>query len=47
MNRRIVIVGGSMGGLRAAEQLRAAGWTETITVIGTETHLPYNRPPLS
>ncbi|GGJ22540.1 NAD(P)/FAD-dependent oxidoreductase [Paenarthrobacter histidinolovorans] len=47
MTRRIVIVGGSMGGLRAAEQLRAAGWTETITVIGTETHLPYNRPPLS
>lgn len=36
-----------MGGLRAAEQLRAAGWTETITVIGSETHLPYNRPPLS
>lgn len=36
-----------MGGLRAAEQLRAGGWTETITVIGSETHLPYNRPPLS
>jgi NADPH-dependent 2,4-dienoyl-CoA reductase/sulfur reductase-like enzyme len=47
MTRRIIIVGGSMGGLRAAEQLRAAGWTETITVIGSETHLPYNRPPLS
>ncbi|MDQ0029918.1 NAD(P)/FAD-dependent oxidoreductase [Arthrobacter bambusae] len=47
MTRSIVIVGGSMGGLRAAEQLRAAGWAESITVIGTETHLPYNRPPLS
>ncbi|MFJ4210904.1 NAD(P)/FAD-dependent oxidoreductase [Paenarthrobacter sp. NPDC089675] len=47
MTRKIVIVGGSMGGLRAAEQLRASGWTETITIIGTEPHLPYNRPPLS
>lgn len=47
MTRRIVIVGGSMGGLRAAEQLRTAGWTETIIVVGAETHPPYNRPPLS
>ncbi|MES4906133.1 FAD-dependent oxidoreductase [Streptomyces sp. NPDC000395] len=44
---RIVVAGGSMGGLRAAEQLRAAGWTGTITVIGDEPHMPYNRPPLS
>ncbi|MFF4692318.1 NAD(P)/FAD-dependent oxidoreductase [Streptomyces sp. NPDC001307] len=44
---RVVVAGGSMGGLRAAEQLRAAGWTGTITVIGDEPHMPYNRPPLS
>ncbi|MEW2486351.1 FAD-dependent oxidoreductase [Streptomyces sp. NPDC048411] len=44
---RIVVVGASMAGLRAAEQLRAAGWTGTITVIGDEPHMPYNRPPLS
>ncbi|WP_171059855.1 NAD(P)/FAD-dependent oxidoreductase [Streptomyces montanus] len=44
---RIVVAGASMGGLRAAEQLRAAGWTGTITVIGDEPHMPYNRPPLS
>lgn len=44
---RIVVAGGSMGGLRAAEQLRAAGWTGTITVVGDEPHMPYNRPPLS
>jgi NADPH-dependent 2,4-dienoyl-CoA reductase/sulfur reductase-like enzyme len=36
-----------MGGLRAAEQLRAAGWDGGITVVGAEPHLPYNRPPLS
>lgn len=36
-----------MGGLRAAESLRAQGWTEEILVIGSEPHKPYNRPPLS
>ncbi|GHH61165.1 ferredoxin reductase [Streptomyces umbrinus] len=36
-----------MGGLRAAEQLRAAGWAAAITVVGDEPHMPYNRPPLS
>lgn len=44
---QVVIVGGSLGGLRAAEQLRAAGWPGEITVVGEERHPPYNRPPLS
>ncbi|MGW2238374.1 NAD(P)/FAD-dependent oxidoreductase [Streptomyces sp. NPDC001759] len=44
---RIIVAGASMGGLRAAEQLRAAGWTGAITVVGDEPHMPYNRPPLS
>ncbi|MFJ9895998.1 NAD(P)/FAD-dependent oxidoreductase [Streptomyces sp. NPDC091280] len=43
----VLVVGASMGGLRAAEQLRAAGWTGSVTVIGDEPHMPYNRPPLS
>ena len=43
----IAVVGASLGGLRAAEQLRAAGWEGPITVYGDEPHLPYNRPPLS
>ncbi len=47
MSRRVVIAGAGMGGLRAAEQLRAAGWDGAITVVGDEEHLPYNRPPLS
>ncbi|KUN88767.1 NAD(P)/FAD-dependent oxidoreductase [Streptomyces griseoruber] len=47
MTGRIVVAGGSMGGLRAAEQLRAAGWTGAVTVVGDEPHMPYNRPPLS
>lgn len=44
---RVVVVGASMAGLRAAEQLRAAGWTGAVTVVGDEPHMPYNRPPLS
>ncbi|MER6125212.1 FAD-dependent oxidoreductase [Streptomyces sp. NPDC001795] len=47
MGARIVVAGASMGGLRAAEQVRAAGWTGTVTVVGDEPHMPYNRPPLS
>ncbi|MFI8874728.1 NAD(P)/FAD-dependent oxidoreductase [Streptomyces sp. NPDC055243] len=43
----IAVVGASLGGLRAAEQLRAAGWEGPITLYGDEPHLPYNRPPLS
>lgn len=44
---RVVVAGASMAGLRAAEQLRAAGWTGAVTVVGDEPHMPYNRPPLS
>ncbi|MFI6735248.1 NAD(P)/FAD-dependent oxidoreductase [Nonomuraea sp. NPDC050451] len=47
MSPRVVVAGASLGGLRAAEQLRAAGWSGPITVIGDEPHMPYNRPPLS
>ncbi|GAA3524111.1 FAD-dependent oxidoreductase [Nocardioides daeguensis] len=43
----MVVVGGSLGALRAAEQLRAGGHAGPITVLGAEAHLPYNRPPLS
>lgn len=44
---RVAIVGASLAGLRAAEQLRAAGHEGSITVLGAEPHLPYTRPPLS
>lgn len=45
--RRIVVVGGSLSALRMCEYLRSYGWTEQIVVVGDETHLPYDRPPLS
>lgn len=44
---RVAVVGASLAGLRAAEQLRAAGHDGSITVFGAEPHPPYNRPPLS
>src|SRR5437899_49397 len=46
-NGRIVIVGASLAGLNAAETLRAAGFRGSLTLIGEEPYLPYDRPPLS
>lgn len=43
----VVIVGASVGGLRTAESLRRGGYAKRITVIGEESHPPYQRPPLS
>lgn len=47
MTRPVVIVGASMGGLRAAETLRKSGYDGRLVVIGDEPYAPYNRPPLS
>jgi NADPH-dependent 2,4-dienoyl-CoA reductase/sulfur reductase-like enzyme len=47
MVRRIVVVGASLGGLRACEALRAQGFDGQLTLVGDELHPPYDRPPLS
>lgn len=44
---RIVIIGGGLAAANAAETLRQEGFTGTLTVVGKEPHLPYERPPLS
>lgn len=45
--RRVVVVGAGLGGLRAAEALRAQGYADELVVVGDEPYAPYNRPPLS
>ncbi|WP_432978277.1 NAD(P)/FAD-dependent oxidoreductase [Dactylosporangium sp. CA-233914] len=45
--RTFVIVGASLAGAKAAETLRAEGFTGKIVLIGEETERPYERPPLS
>ncbi|MGW6740750.1 NAD(P)/FAD-dependent oxidoreductase [Streptomyces sp. NPDC055025] len=44
---RIVIVGASLAGLRAAETLREEGFAGSLTLVGDEPRPPYDRPPLS
>jgi NADPH-dependent 2,4-dienoyl-CoA reductase/sulfur reductase-like enzyme len=43
----VVVVGASAGGLAAAEGLRRGGFGGRITLVGSEPHPPYDRPPLS
>ncbi|CAM3201029.1 NAD(P)/FAD-dependent oxidoreductase [Stackebrandtia soli] len=42
-----VIIGGGFAAAKAAETLRAEDFTGRVTIIGAETHTPYERPPLS
>lgn len=46
-SRGMVILGGGECGARAAFALRENGYDGPVTLIGAETHLPYERPPLS
>src|SRR5450432_1080799 len=43
----IVILGAGHAGGRAAEALRGAGFAGKVTLVGSESHPPYERPPLS
>ena len=44
---RVVVVGASLAGLRAAETLRQHASVGSVVVVGDEPHRPYDRPPLS
>ncbi|MGH9045587.1 MAG: NAD(P)/FAD-dependent oxidoreductase [Acidimicrobiales bacterium] len=43
----VVVVGGSLAGLRAAQELRTGGFRGRLVMVCEERHLPYDRPPLS
>ncbi|MBK1787587.1 FAD-dependent oxidoreductase [Prauserella sp. ASG 168] len=42
-----VVVGSSVGGVRTAQALRAAGYDGDVVLVGEETVAPYDKPPLS
>lgn len=44
---RVVVVGASLAGLRVVENIRRIGYDGEVVLVGDETHLPYDRPPLS
>ena len=43
----VVVVGASLAGLRAAEEVRHEGHTGPVIIVGEESRPPYDRPPLS
>jgi 3-phenylpropionate/trans-cinnamate dioxygenase ferredoxin reductase component len=47
MKKRVIIIGAGHGGVQAATSLRDEGFEGTITLISSETDLPYQKPPLS
>jgi 3-phenylpropionate/trans-cinnamate dioxygenase ferredoxin reductase subunit len=47
MLRSFVIVGAGECGIRAAHALRERGFDGSVSLVGSEPHLPYERPPLS
>jgi len=42
-----LIIGASQAGVQLAAELRDLGYDEPITLVGEESHRPYQRPPLS
>lgn len=47
MGDSVLVVGAGQAAAQLVASLRSEGWTGPITVVGEETHLPYQRPPLS
>lgn len=44
---RVVVIGTGQGGFQLAASLRQEGFAGSVTLIGEEPGLPYQRPPLS
>lgn len=44
---RVVVVGAGLAGVKVAEGLRDGGFEGEVVLLGAETELPYDRPPLT
>jgi NADPH-dependent 2,4-dienoyl-CoA reductase/sulfur reductase-like enzyme len=47
MRRTAVVVGSSVAGVRTVRALRSEGFDGEIVLVGAESELPYDKPPLS
>ena len=47
MTDSVLVVGASVAGVGAADELRRCGFSGSITLVDGQAHLPYDRPPLS
>jgi len=47
MPDNVIIVGAGQAGAQVAISLRSGGYTGKVTIIGDESQIPYERPPLS
>jgi 3-phenylpropionate/trans-cinnamate dioxygenase ferredoxin reductase subunit len=45
--QRVVVVGGGLAGLQTVAALRTQGYGGELVLVGAESHLPYDRPPLT
>ena len=43
----LVVIGGGQAAIQCVASLRKEGYSGSITLVGEENHLPYQRPPLS
>lgn len=46
-SKTFIIIGGGLGGAKAAEALRQKGFDGKVLLLADEQYLPYERPPLS
>ena len=44
---KLVVIGGGQAAIQCITSLRKEGYSGSITLVGDESHLPYQRPPLS
>src|SRR5260370_34181525 len=47
MTDSVLVIGASVAGVGAANELRRCGFPGRITLVDGQAHLPYDRPPLS